>query len=197
MLSIAAIGLSSVRVQAREYGDSRFLVAPALFYYSNLRERSSKEEKSYTMYELKIGGAISSEIFLGLSYQGEQGETKNSGYSSAALNNSSKDQRTSYGPFIGYITPTFHSAFTYYYLSQWDLNTTTSTGSTKYKYTGSGMQFDIGYKIQLGGIFFGPQLSYKIFTYKKLSTDDGAEASISPALKDSAIEPSIVLYWFF
>ena len=59
------------------------------------------------------------------------------------------------------------------------------------------MQLDVGYKIPVWGIFFGPQLSYKVYTYSKLKTDGGAAQSISPKLEDAGVEPSLIFYYFF
>ena len=174
-----------------------FFVAPSVFYYTGLRSRTSKEQKDYLVYDLKVAYNIANGFFAGLAYQVENDNSETSGYSSAALNNTSKSTRISMGPSVGYVAATFHFLLTYYFDSKWQLDTTTSTGSSKYNYSGSGLQADIGYKIELGKIYFGPQLSYKKYTYGKLSTDGGAETSISPKLEDSGVEPSLVLFLFF
>lgn len=175
----------------------KFFVAPSLFYHSGLRTRSSKDEESYLMYELKAAYNAYEGVFAGLNYQVENEETKTSGYSSSSLNNSSTATRTSMGPTVGYVTTTFHVLLTYFFDSKWQLNTTTSSGTNKYEYAGSGLQLDLGYKIELWKMWFGPQLSYKKFTYNKLSTDGGSADSISPQLEDSALEPALVFFFFF
>lgn len=178
-------------------GTGNFFLAPSFFYYAGLRSRSSKDNKGYLVYDLTAAYQVHPNVFLGVKYQNEDEETKTSGYSSASLNNSSKSKRTSLGAALGYITPTYHVMFNYFFDSKWQLNTTTSTGSNKYEYTGSGMQLDLGYKIPLWSFLFGPQLSYKIYTYNKLKTDGGAAESISPKLEDTGVEPSLVFYYFF
>lgn len=178
-------------------GTGDFFVAPSVFYYAGQRSRTSKDNKGYLVYDLTAGYQFYPNVYLGAKYQNEDEETKNSGYSSASLNNSSKSKRTSLGASLGYITPTYHVMFNYFVSSKWKLDTTTSSGSNKYEYSGSGMQLDLGYKIPLWGFLFGPQLSYKIYTYGKLKTDGGAANSISPKLEDSGVEPSLVFYYFF
>lgn len=182
---------------AQESVSGDFYVAPSLLYYNNLRARNSKDEKAYLAYDLKVGYQIYPDIFLGIVYQGEQDNRKTSGYSSATLNNSSKGVRTSLGPSIGYILPTYHIVLSYFLDSKWNLDTTTSSGTSKYAYTGSGFQLDLGYKISFLGFLFGPQLSYKSYSYGKLSTDGGAADSITPKLEESNLEPSIAFYFFF
>ncbi len=183
--------------QGQEMTSGDFLVAPSLLYYSGLRSRTSKDEKAYLVGEMKLAYQIHPFVYLGPTYQHEQDDTKTSGYSSPSLNNTSKSQRSSIGASLGYVTPSYHFMFTYYFDSKWNLNTSSTTGDNKYNYKGTGMQLDVGYKIPLWGIFFGPQLSYKMFTYEKLSTDSGAAEKISPKLEDTGLEPSLVLFYFF
>lgn len=173
------------------------MIAPSLFYYSGVRTRSSKEEKSLFSYELKLGGQVYPNFLLAFTYQGEQTTTKTSGYSSDSLNNTAKGQRASFGPSVGYVTTSFHIIFTYFYDSKLNLKTTTSSGTSKYDYSGSGIQVDLGYKIPIWGFFFGPQLSYKSYTYGKLSTDGGNKTAIDPKLQESNLEPSIVAHVYF
>lgn len=174
-----------------------FMIAPSLFYYTGLRSRTSEDQKGYLVYDLKVAYQVYPNLFLGPAYQIEDEETKTSGYASASLNNQSKSKRTSLGAALGYVTTTYHFMFTYYFQSNWVLDTTTSSGSNKYDYSGNGMQLDVGYKIPVWGIFFGPQLSYKVYTYSKLKTDGGAAQSISPKLEDAGVEPSLIFYYFF
>ncbi|MBX9767219.1 MAG: autotransporter outer membrane beta-barrel domain-containing protein [Bdellovibrionales bacterium] len=182
---------------AQDSATGNFLIAPSLLYYSGLRARTSEEKRAYSVYELKAAYQIFPEFFLGIAYQIEDESIENSGFSSASLNNSSKSKRTSLGPSIGYVTPSLHLMFTYFLDSKWNLNTTTSTAQSKYDYVGTGLQLDFGYKIPLWGFFFGPQISYKKFSYDKLSTDGAASSSISPKLEETSVEPSLVLYYFF
>ena len=196
-LLICLVAGSFVTAHADDLSNTNFFVAPSILYYTKLRSRTSKDEKTYLTYELKAGYQFYPEFFAGLVYQGDSDETKTSGYSVAALNNSSKGARSSYGPMIGYISTAFHATFTYFLASEWKLNTTTSTSTGVYKYSGGGFQLDLGYKIPLWGFYFGPQLSYKKFSYSKLSTNGGSAASISPKLEESAIEPSIAFFYFF
>lgn len=199
ILSVIYIFLTatSARAQETSLGIGDFFVAPSVFYYTGLRSRTSEDEKGYLVYDLKAAYQVYPNIFLGPAYQIEDEETKTSGYASASLNNQSKSKRTSLGASLGYVTATYHFMFTYYFDSKWKLDTTTSSGSNKYQYTGSGMQLDVGYKIPIWGIYFGPQLSYKIYTYGKLKTDSGAAQSISPKLEDAGVEPSLIFYYFF
>jgi hypothetical protein len=185
----------AARAQETTTGD--FYVAPSVFYYGKARSRSSKDDRTYMVYDLKFSYQVHPNVYAGIGYQAEEENVTTSGYSAASLNNSSKSTRTSWGPNVGYITPTWHAIFTYYYDSKWELNTTTSGGSNKYAYSGDGMQLDFGYKIQLWKVLFGPQLSYKTFTYSKLSTDGGAKDSISPKLKETGFEPSLTAFYFF
>lgn len=189
--------MSVPEAKAQEAMPGNFMVAPSVFYYSGLRSRNSKDEKTYLVYEMKAAYQIHPNFFLGLTYQSEEQNIKTSGYSDPSLNNTSKSVRTSLGPSIGYVRPTYHVIFTYLFDSKWKLDTTTSSGTNKYDYKGNGMQLDTGYKIPLWGGFFGPQLSYKNFTYGTLSTNGGAASSISPKLKESNFEPSLVFFYIF
>lgn len=183
---------------AQEAVPGNFLVAPSLFYYSGLRSKNSKEEKIFFVYELKLAYQVYPNVFAGLTYQSEEQNINNSGFSSPSDNNSSKGVRTSLGPSVGYVTPTYHAIFTYFYDSKDKIDTTSaSAGSNKYSYSGNGMQLDLGYKIPIWGGFFGPQLSYKTYTYGKLSTNGGAANSISPKMKESNFEPSLTFFYFF
>ena len=186
-----------VQAQETSLGIGDFFVAPSVFYYTGLRSRTSEDQRGYLVYDLKVAYQVYPNIFLGPAYQIEDEETKTSGYASASLNNHSKSKRTSLGASLGYVTETYHIMFTYYFDSKWQLDTITSSGSNKYQYTGSGMQLDLGYKIPIWGIHFGPQLSYKVYTYGRLKTDSGSAQSISPKLEDAGVEPSLIFFYFF
>lgn len=197
LLLLATCGLGLNKASAQDLGVADFLIAPGLLYYSGLRSRTSKDEKVYLVGELKMAYQIYPHVFLGPTYQYEQEDSKSAGYSAASLNNTVKSQRNSLGASVGYVASTYHFILTYYLDSKWKLDTTNSTGSSKYEYQGTGVQLDAAYKIPIWGFHFGPQLSYKIFTYEKLSTNGGTAEKISPKLEDSALEPSIVLFYFF
>jgi hypothetical protein len=196
LLSTLLITATSVKAEEFVTGTENFYIAPSVFYYAGLRERTSKDNKGYLVYDLSLGYQVHPNVYLGLKYQSENEETKTSGYSSASLNNSSKSTRTSLGASLGYVTQTYHLMFTYYVDSKWRLNTTTSSGSNRYEYAGSGMQLDVGYKIPLWSFIFGPQLSYKMYTYGKLKTDGKEAETISPKLEDTGVEPSLVFFYF-
>lgn len=174
-----------------------FYLGGSLFYLSDLRTRNSRDEKSRLVYDVRAAYQIYPEFFLGINYQGEQENTKASGYSSDSLNNSSQSSRTSYGPSVSYMTDTFNLSVTYYMASKWDLETATSTSTTRYSYSGSGFQADIAYKFPIWGMHVGPQLSYRLYTYDKLSTNGGSSQSIAPKLEESTFEPSLTFYFFF
>lgn len=174
-----------------------FLIAPSVFYYSGLRSRTSKDDKSYLVGEMKLAYQFSPNFYIGATYQQEQEEVQTSGYSSASFNNTSESKRSSLGASVGYVTSTFHFFFTYFVDSKWNLETVTSSGANKYDYKGSGLQLDLGYKIPLWGFFIGPQISYKLFTYDELVTNGGTSASITPKLEDKKLEPALVFYYFF
>ncbi len=201
-LIVVAVGLCTPPATAQDsgFGDSMvgdFLVAPSVFYYSSFRKLTAKDEKSFLAYDLKAAYQVYPNVFAGLSYQGDQTYVKNSGYASESVNNTSKSSRVSYGPSIGYVTSSLHFMFTYFIDSQWKLNTTTNSGTTKYLYSGNGMQFDIGYKMPIWRIFCGPQLSYKSYVYSKSSVDGAAKSTISPKLEETNLEPSLVIHYFF
>lgn len=196
LLVLLSFALSLPEAHAAE-GAGTFFIAPSLLYWSGLRTRTSKEKQDYSVYELKAAYNFTGNIYGGVNYQMESDNSETSGYASASLNNTSKATRTSLGPVLGYVTQTYHVLFTYFYDSKWNLNTTTSGGSNKYQYTGSGLQLDLGYKIEFAGFWFGPQISYKAFTYGKLSTDGSATDSISPKLEDSSLDPSLTIFFFF
>lgn len=170
----------------------KWMTSPSIFYYTTQRKRNSDEQKTYSFAELKAGYQFANGWFAGGVYQLQEENLKNSGFSDPTDNNTVKATRTSWGPYIGYIKGTYHAALTYFYESKNQLNKTNSTGTTKYSYKGNGFQLDAGYKIPLGGGFFGPQLSYKTYTYSKLD-----ENSISPKLKETGIEPSLTYFFFF
>lgn len=182
---------------AQESLTGDFLVAPSIFYNSGIRTKTSKDEKSYLVGELKLAYQVHPDIFLGATYQREQEDSKTSGYSAASLNNATTAVRESLGASVGYVTTTYHVLFTYFFDSKWNVNSKTTTGSNKYNYTGNGMQLDLGYKIPIWGIYFGPQLSYKMFTYTKLKTDGGEATSLSPKLEDTSLDPSLVFVILF
>lgn len=169
----------------------------SLLYLSDLRARNSRDEKSRLVYDLRAAYQIYPNVFLGPSYLGEQENTKASGYSSESLNNSSKSARTNYGACASYMTDTFNFSFTYFVSSQWDLETVTSTSTNRYSYTGSGFQADLAYKFPVWGMYVGPQLSYRLYTYDKLSTNGSSSQSITPKLEESSLEPSLTFYFFF
>lgn len=196
-LSLIAFFALVIQAQAQESAPGSFYVAPSLFYYSGLRTRTSKDDNSYLVYELKAAGRIYPDLYLGLTYQVEDDYSKTSGYSSDSLNNTTTAKRTSMGINVGYIKPTYHFILNYFWDSQLELSTKTSSANSKYKYTGTGYQLDLGYKIPIWGIHFGPQISYKLFTYNRLSTDGGAATSISPKLEDLNFDPSITVFYFF
>lgn len=190
---------ASAQVPLGSYSQSgnNFLIAPSVFYYSGLRSRTSKDDKSYLVGELKLAYQVSTNIYLGAIYQHEQEEVITSGYSSATSNNTANSKRTSLGASLGYATETFHVFLSYFVSSKWNLDTVSSAGANQYDYDGSGFQIDLGYKIPLWGFFVGPQLSYKMFTYDELVTNGGSAAGINPKLEDTKLEPALVFYYFF
>jgi hypothetical protein len=176
---------------------SDFFIGGSIFYNSDLRVRTSRDEEAHMAYDGRAGYQIYPHVYLGGMYQVEQDSINTSGYSSDSLNNSSKSNRASYGPSLGYITEALHLNFTYFIESKWNLETTTSTGNGTYAYSGAGFQGDIGYKFPLWGMLIGPQLSYRKFTYDKLSTNNGSALTITPKLEDDTFEPSLVIFLFF
>ena len=193
----AAMGCSSTSAYGQESIPGNFLIAPSLLYHSGLRTRNSESKNSYLVYEARLGYQVHPEVFLGLHYQVEDENIENSGYSSANLNNTSVTKRTSIGASVGYVTSGLHLFFSYFLDSKWSLNTTSSGQQNRYDYNGAGFQVDVGYKIPLWGLFLGPQISYKKFSYGNLSTDGGSASSISPQLEETSVEPSLAIYYFF
>jgi hypothetical protein len=192
-----AILFLALPAESQELTSPNFLIAPGIFYSSGLTARNSKDERIELRAEVKLAYQVYPQIYFGPTFNLEQTSRKTSGYSSPTLNNLTKGQRQSYGASLVYITTSYHFSVTYFVNSTWNLDTTTSSESTKYAYKGNGFQFDLGYKIPIWGVFFGPQLSYKLLEYSKLSTDGSSSESISPKLKESGLEPSVVLHWFF
>lgn len=198
LLPFAFMTLATFETARAQFStDQNFYASTSVFTYSSLRARTSKDEKSFLAYDVKAGYQVYPTIFLGFAYQADQNTTKTSGYASDSLNNTSKGKRASLGPTLGYVSDTIHATLTYYYESKWTLDTTTATGADRYQYVGSGTQVDLGYKIPLWQIYFGPQLSYKKYTYDKLGTNGASSASISPKLVEDNLEPSLVFYYFF
>lgn len=195
---MALPSLSNAQFSAPSVGGlSDYYIGSSLFYYSNLRTRTSRDEKSYFVYDIRAGYQVNPNIYLGLIYQADKDGLKASGYSSDSLNNTTSSQRASLGPTISYITETYHAHLTYFYSSKWKLDVVTNTGTNAYEYTGTGLQADFGYKFPVWGMLIGPQISYKKFTYTKLSTNGGTEISLSPKLEEDTFEPSLVIYFFF
>lgn len=192
-----ALLIIALPAESQELSAPNFLFAPGIFYSSGLTSRNSKDERTELRGEVKLAYQVYPGIYFGPTFNFEQTSNKTSGYSSASLNNMTTGNRQSYGASVGHVTTSYHVNFTYHVNSTWNLNQTTSSGSSKYVYKGEGFQVDLGYKIPIWGVFFGPQLSYKLLEYSKLSADGGPSESISPKLKETGYEPSVVLYWFF
>jgi hypothetical protein len=89
-------------------------------------------------------------------------------------------ERTSYGPSFGWLTRKESGPFviaTYHYSAKLTQNS-----------TGSGYQFDLGYKFDLRRVGLGLQLSYKHFDFNK-----AGNVTITPPYKSTQIDPYVSL----
>ncbi len=175
--------------------DGHYFISPAIFYSADLQEQTAKADSSNSILDLRAGFSIAPNIFVGALYSMDNKNVKTSGYSTASNNYDEVRKRTSYGPFVGYLSTNFYALFTYLMSSQWAVTSTTSTGTTNNTYTGGGYQFDLGLKFPLWGVQFGPMISYKLYTYSDIS--GSTNQTLSPAFKETKLDPTLAIWIFF
>ncbi len=176
---------------------SDYYIAPSFLYYSGLRSRSSREENAYITSDLRFGYQIHPSFYFGPIYQFDQKNTESTGFTVESFNNTVKLKRNSIGVSLSYLLESVHFALSYYIQSKLELNTLNKIGSSDYNYTGTGFQFDLGYRFSLWGLSLGPQLSYKSYQYPKLEINGDGSNDITPKLEESNFEPSLTAYYFF
>ena len=135
----------------------------------------SSYDQSRMMIDLGTGSVTDKGCTLGLNYNYEKdsgGENK--------TGTSSRPSRSSIGPTVGWISKREmgpYSLLSYYLFS-----------SRSDGYSGSGYQFDGGYKLPIGFTSIALQLTYKRFSYEKLNgTSIGA-------ISQTYVDPYIVCW---
>ncbi len=88
--------------------------------------------------------------------------------------------RLSYGPTLGWMQKGegFYILGTYFFKSEYE------------DYEGTGIEADLGYRFKISSVGVGLQFAYKQFEYTKLNG-----ASVSPAYKQTYIDPYFT-FWF-
>ena len=135
----------------------------------------SSFDQSRMMIDLGTGSVTDKGWTLGLNYNYEKdsgGENK--------TGSSSSPTRSSIGPTVGWISKREMGP---YFLLSYYLFSSRSDG-----YTGSGYQFDGGYKVPIGFTSIALQLTYKRFSYGKLN---GASVG---AFNQTYVDPYIVCW---
>lgn len=156
---------------------------PSLFYEqssSNLSGTSNTANSTTTTKTylgLAFGYIADSSLFLGGQYITDR----------ISVTGSDDTTRTAYGPAIGYVGQSISLLYTYY------MSVVESKGSANYG-GGSGWQFDLGWKFDVSsGFALGPQITYKYFTYTKVTTT--TESNLSPSYNYSELIPQLAM-WF-
>ena len=194
--SFIVIALLGATARAQGGSSGSWFINPALFYSTDVQERNSKSESKSMLLDVKLGFNVGDGVFVGLAYGIDSSDVGTSGFATATDNYVNKTERTSWGPSVGYFWDSFYGFFTYYYSSTWKSGFASSTTTNNSSYDGYGMQADIGFRFPVWGLIAGPQLSYKIFTYSKLS-QNGGESTLTPPLKETKLEPYFALWFFF
>ncbi|MFP5519986.1 MAG: hypothetical protein ACLGGX_08790 [Bdellovibrionia bacterium] len=124
-------------------------------------------DSTTTIYNLKLGSQLSNNLYVGGIYDHHNVEV-----------NSSDEKRTSLGVTAGYHSGSWFLDASYFLTSQIAFD-----GGATVK-DGSGFGLDFGYTTSgSGSLFFGLQLSYKAFNYKKVddtSTNNSIESELYP-----------------
>lgn len=153
-----------------------FLLSPAIYYssYDLTRQNNTGEaEVTTTRYDLRFGYIMDMGLTLGAIYASD---TEDYG--------SSDQVTTSYGVSVGYVADQFAILGHYFLSSEQD------PGSDAFE--GTGIQIDLTYLFEISGsVAFGPQLSYKSFTWDERA-DSG---SLDQARKLTRIDPYFQ-FWF-
>lgn len=172
-----------------------YFISPAIFYNADLQERSAKADSSNLLLDFRGGINVGTNMYVGLLYAMDNKSVKTSGYSSASDNYEDTRKRTSYGPFFAYFIDSFFGMFTYLYDSEWSISSVGTSGTTNTVYDGWGYQLDLGFKFPLWGVQFGPLMSYKYFSYSKITS--GSPQALNPEFKETKLDPSLAIWIFF
>lgn len=201
LLVSAFLGFATFSVEAQESNltaeTTPWLTGLGLFGDGEARSRSSKSESSSYMVDLRVAHAITDGFYGGVIYAMENQTVKTSGYSVSADNHKNTYDRQSFGPTFGYVGTYVYGFASYHTSSSWTVKSVGTDASTKDVYSGSGFQLDFGLILPLGPISLGPQLSYKSFEYKKLTSQGSSSGAISPSFKDSKFDPYLALWMAF
>ena len=163
LLLLLAISVMGITANAAVY------FTPSLFYMKYEVEQGSTAESELSIYNFKLGMTLASGLYVGGVYDME------------AMDD---NDRTSYGLGVGYIKDGWNLHFTYF------LSSERESGSSEY--TGTGMNFEIGYLFPLGSWSLGPTLRYRMFTY-----DEYDDASINPERDENRFLPYVTLQFMF
>ncbi len=163
LLVLVFISMMSFTANAAVY------FTPSLFYMKYEVEQGTTSETELSIYNFKLGATLASGIYLGAVYDME------------AIDD---DDRTSLGLGVGYIMNEWNFHFTYFLTSERD------SGASEY--TGTGMNFEIGYLFKVGAVSVGPTLTYRMFTYDELD-----DVTLSPEREENRFLPYVTFQFMF
>ena len=178
--------------------DSTFWFGLSGFGQAELRERNAQNETGGYLAAAHAGRTYGRWLFLGASYEHDFESVLTSGYASTASNERVLYTRTSLGPTIGLIGSRGFLLYTYNVYSKWLVRTRPQGGEwSDDVYRGDGSKIEAAIFFEAGPFLIGPQLSYKQYSYRKLSSEGAANQSLSPALKDTKLDPTLSVWMRF
>lgn len=163
LIFIICISAFSVSADAAVY------FTPSLFYMKYEQKQGTTGETELSIYNFKLGTTLASGLYLGAVYDMESIDD---------------DDRTSLGLGVGFIKNEWNFHFTYFVTSEKDSGTS--------EYTGTGMNFEIGYLFKVGSWSVGPTLTYRMFTY-----DEVNDVSLNPELEENRFLPYVSFQFMF
>lgn len=135
-------------------------------YSGTQEDQSSEREGTEIILNFSGGYSLGNGMLAGIKY-----------YNTAEGSKSGDDkfdtERDALGFMAGYNFDSFLAQFSYMALTPPSIKASTNNGNDTVEYKeGRGYIFDFMYMFKIGGVFFGPQISYVSFTYEKLLTND-------------------------
>ncbi len=144
-------------------GGGGWMLMPYLSYASS---NTTEKQNGVTT----INGTTNTTTFLGanIGYVMSSGLTFFGNFDNESFTNNnvsiSNYTRTTYGAGVGFIKNGFHILASYGISSTLTINTATAT-----KWTGTGLNVDLGYIFEFGSWGLGPELAYRTFNYTTLT----------------------------
>jgi hypothetical protein len=142
---------------------------PSLFYMKYDIKTTATTKTDLSIYNFKLGKTFNNNIYAGVVYD---------------MQDENDLSTRSYGVGIGYINDGWNFHLTYFISSTYEVGTQ--------EYTGTGMNFEIGYLFKLRSWALGPALTYRTFEY-----DEVDDVSFDPSLKLTRVLPYVMLQFKF